>query len=389
MEGIEEFLSSREKEGLLRRLFSISKRKDGRIIIDGREYVDLSSNDYLGLLNHPHLIHAAKDGISKFGVSSSASRLMSGDLSLHHLLEERISAFKSKQAALVYSTGYQANIGILSSLVGRQDCVFLDRASHASLVDGALLSGAKLFRFQHNDLDHLELLLKKQRHRFKRVIVATETIFSMDGDRCPLRGIVELRAKYGFSLMVDEAHATGVFGKRGSGIVEDEGLSDEVDIIMGTFGKALGGFGAYVASSSSIIRYLINTSRSFIYSTAPPPSIIAVNLAALDIIEREPDRRRILLQKASSFKERLTSFGLKAKGESQIVPLIIGGIDKVIEFSEFLRENGYWVLPIRPPTVPKGEERVRFSICLFHSDQVLKALMMDISKAKDLYNLST
>jgi 8-amino-7-oxononanoate synthase len=309
---------------------------------------------------------------------------MSGDLALHHHLEERVAAFKAKEAALVYPTGYQANIGILSSLVGRGDCVFLDRLSHASIVDGALLSGARIFRFRHNDPDHLEHLLKRERTSFKKALLVTETIFSMDGDRCPLKELVALKEKYGLLLMVDEAHATGVFGKRGSGVVEEEGLEEEVDLIMGTFGKALGGFGAYVASSKRLIHYLINTSRSFIYSTALPPPILGANLAALDIIEKEPHRREELLRRVESFRKSLTQNGLNVRGSSQIVPIIIGGVDRVRSFSELLRKGGYWALPIRPPTVPKGEERVRLSISLLHSRETLDGVMKKILEAKEV-----
>ena len=382
MADIDGFLKKREEEGGLRVLRPVSWRKNGKIGINNREYIDFSSNDYLGLSSHPKLIEASKGAIDKFGTGSCASRLLSGDLELNHSLEEKIADFKNKESALFFNSGYQANVGILSSLYGKGDVIFFDALSHASIIDGVILSQANFFRFQHNDVAHLEGLLKKERAKFKSALIITESIFSMDGDEAPLKGLVLLKEKYNCEIFVDEAHATGIFGQNGSGVVEKEGLGEKIDFIMGTFSKALAGFGAYLATSSKVSKYLINTCRSFIYSTALPPSVIACNLAALDLVKEEPLRREKLLIKAEYFRNNLKSEGFEVKGESQIIPLITGGNLKTVEFARKLQEKGYWVLPIRPPTVPLGEARLRFSLTFDHSEEILQKLINEISSIR-------
>lgn len=381
MEGVEEFLRDRDQKGLLRILRPASRRKGGKIYIGDREYIDFSSNDYLGLSGHPKLIAASLEALSKYGTSSSASRLLSGDLDIHHELEGAVARFKNKESALIFNSGYQANIGIISSFSGAGDAIICDRLSHASIVDGSLLSGARLFRFRHNDAGHLEDILKKERNRFKNVLIVTETIFSMDGDRPDLKKLVDIKARYGCGLMVDEAHATGVYGASGSGVVEEEGLSAEVDYIMGTFGKALGSFGAYLAAAKSDINYLINKCRSFIYSTALPPVVISVNLAGIKLLSEEPYRRAGLLDSAKFLRDGLKARGFAVRGCSQIIPLVTGDNERTAAFADFLKEKGYWVLPIRPPTVPEGESRLRFSLTFDHDIAMLKRLLNDISNA--------
>lgn len=382
MAQIDEFLKLRAKKGLLRKLRPVSFRRNGRVCFNKKEYIDFSSNDYLGLSQHPGLIEKAKMALDKFGASSSASRLMSGDLEIHHQLEEKIAQFKNKEAGLVFNSGYQANLGIISSLYGRGDCIFSDRFNHASIVDGIVLSGAKLFRFQHNNTDNLELLLKKYRHSFNKALIITETIFSMDGDRSSLKDLVRLKEKYNCEIFVDEAHATGIFGKNGSGIVEQENLTSQIDLIMGTFSKALGGFGAYLVSSKKIIEYLINTCRSFIYSTALPAAVSAGNLASIDLIKEEPYRREQLLTLAEYFRDRLRKSGFQVSGNSQIIPLIIGDNIKTQRFANRLQEKGYWVLPIRSPTVPAGTSRLRFSLTFYHKKEILQRLIDDIKNIR-------
>ncbi len=382
METIEEFLKNRAKEGLLRVLKPIASRREGKIYFSKKEYVDFSSNDYLGLSGHPKLSEEAKSAIDKFGTAACASRLMSGDLQIHHQLEYAVARFKNKEAALVFNSGYQANIGIISALYGKSDCIFSDRLNHASIVDGILLSGAHFFRFQHNDIGHLKALLQRERKKFNNALIVTETIFSMDGDRAPLKDLVGLKNKYGCSIMVDEAHATGIFGNNGSGIVEQEGLGKEIDLIMGTFSKAMGGFGAYLAASKRMVEYLINTSRSFIYSTALPPAVIASNLASIKLIKEEPFRRVKLLESAQYLRDALKARGLEVRGDSQVIPLIIGDNIKTIEFAKKLQEKGYWVLPVRTPTVPQGEARLRFSLSFYHKREILDRLINDIRGIK-------
>ncbi|MFH0731555.1 MAG: 8-amino-7-oxononanoate synthase [Candidatus Omnitrophota bacterium] len=378
MEQINQFLKEAEENGLLRILHPADYRRNGVICIEGREYADFSSNDYLGLSHHAYIKSASCNIIEKLGASSSASRLLSGSLTLHSELEDRTASFKGKEAALIFNSGYQANIGIISSLCSRGDVVFTDKLSHASIIDGVLLSGAKLFRFLHNDAGSLESLLKTHRQKFKNALIITETVFSMDGDIAPLKDLVSIKEEYNCQIMIDEAHATGVFGDSGSGIAEKENLTDSIDLIMGTFSKALGSFGAYLACSKNIKDYLINTSRSFIYSTALPPSVIAANLASLELIKKEPFRRRELLQKASYFRNELSSLRLTVKGSSQIIPLIVKDSRKAVKISSLLKEKGFWAPAIRPPTVPANEARIRFSLSYCHTKDVLDRLINDI-----------
>ncbi len=376
---IERFLKERKEEGLLRGLTMVSPSGGGKIRVKGREYVNFSSNDYLGLAAHPELANAYREALST-AAGSSASRLMTGSTDLHHMLEDRVASFKGKQAALVFNSGYQANVGIISALFGKNDCVFSDRLNHASIVDGIRLSGAKLFRFRHNDAGHLEELLRRERKNHREALIVTETVFSMDGDMSPVKEITRLKKEYNCMLMVDEAHATGIFGEKGSGMVEEAGMSREVDIIMGTFSKALGSFGAYVAASLAIRDYLVNTCRSFIYSTALPPAVIAANLAALRVVGNEPHRREALIANAGYFRQELKDRGFEVRGSSQIVPIITGDNEKAVTMSEFLKEKGYWVTPVRPPTVPQGQSRLRISLTFDHSKDILEKFTSDISE---------
>jgi 8-amino-7-oxononanoate synthase len=382
METIRKFLKARETEGLLRKLRPAAMRKSGTIRFGEKEYTDLSSNDYLGLSSHPKLITAAKEAVEIYGVGASASRLLSGDLEIYHRLEEETAKFKGKDRALIFNSGYQANIGILSALYGEGDVIFSDKLNHASIVDGLMLSGAKFFRFKHNDAEHLKSLLEKERAKYKHALIITETIFSMDGDRPDLRSLVLLKEKFNCAIMVDEAHATGIFGPNGSGVVEEEGMTDKIDLIMGTFGKALGSFGAYLASSGEIIEYLVNKCRSFIYSTALPPVTIACNLVSIELIREEPHRRRELLRSAAYFRGLLKEKGFDVKGSSQIVPVITGDNHTTVEMARALQEKGYWVMPIRPPTVPPGEARLRFSLSFDHKEHILRRLADDIEKIR-------
>ena len=374
MDRIDKLLAQRKADGLLRVLRPADLRKDGKIYYDGAELFDFSSNDYLALSDHPKLKEASKRAVDSLGVSASASRLLSGDLKIHHQLEDRVAEFKSKESALVFNSGYQANVGIISALYDKGDAVFCDRLSHASIIDGVQQSGAKLFRFSHNDLDHLESLLKKESNKFKNRLIVTETVFSMDGDKPPLKELVDIKAKYDCFLMVDEAHATGIFGPNGAGVVEEQGLSDRIELIMGTFSKALGSFGAYLACSEKVKQYLINSCRSFIYSTALPPAVIAADIEAVNIVRDEPFRRKTLLANADFFRTRLREAGFDVKGSSQIVPLIVPDTEKAARISRQLQKSRFWVLPIRPPTVPQGQARLRFSLTYHHTKQLLEKL---------------
>jgi 8-amino-7-oxononanoate synthase len=375
VEGIDEFLSSREASGLRRHLRQVTSRNNGKITVGGREYWDFSSNDYLGLSHHPALIEAGKAAIEKYGTGSCASRLLGGSIDIHHQLESEIATLKGKEAALIFNSGYQANLAIISALCDEKDLIICDKLAHASILDGVALSGAKLLRFKHNDLEHLAGLLKKERANYKNCLVITESVFSMDGDIAPLRELVDIKIKYDCDLMVDEAHATGVFGKNGAGLVSELGLSDQVDLIMGTFGKALASSGAYLAASKNIIEYLINCSRGFIFSTAPAPVTSAVSLAAIKSLRDEPWRREKLLENSAYFRAKLMEKNFTVYGATQIVPVILGDNFKALATAEELQAKGYLVMAVRPPAVPANTARLRFSLSAVHEKETINAIV--------------
>jgi 8-amino-7-oxononanoate synthase len=384
MERMKQFLLEREKAGTLRRLSPLTRLGHGwvRLLDYEDELKDFSSNDYLALSEHPEVIGASRKYLEMFGAGAGAARLMSGDLEINHLLEEEIAQFKSKEAALTFGSGYLANTGIIPALAGRGDLIIADRLSHASIYDGCMLSGARTIRFRHNDLEHLEQILHEKRNEFNRALVVVESIYSMDGDRCPLADLVSLKKRYSFLLMVDEAHATGLYGENGSGIIEEDNVSDGVDIAMGTFGKALGSYGAYAAASRDIIDFLVNSAGTFIYSTALPPAVIGANLAALYLVKTEPQLRLDLHQKVAFFKKQLRKNGIKDDpGPSQIIPIMIGDNAKALAIAEELQKNHIYVKAVRPPTVPEGSARLRFSITRHHQEADLKKCAQLLSKA--------
>ena len=384
MERMKQFLLEREKAGTLRRLSPLTRLGHGwvRLLDYEDELKDFSSNDYLALSEHPEVIGASRKYLEMFGTGAGAARLMSGDLEINHLLEEEIAQLKSKEAALTFGSGYLANTGIIPALAGRGDLIIADRLSHASIYDGCMLSGARTIRFRHNDLEHLEQILHEKRNEFNRALVVVESIYSMDGDRCPLADLVSLKKRYSFLLMVDEAHATGLYGENGSGIIEEDNVSDGVDIAMGTFGKALGSYGAYAAASRDIIDFLVNRAGTFIYSTALPPAVIGANLAALYLVKTEPQLRLDLHQKVAFFKKQLRKNGIKDDpGPSQIIPIMIGDSAKALAIAEELQKNHIYVKAVRPPTVPEGSARLRFSITRHHQEADLKKCAQLLSKA--------
>ena len=363
------WLNKQKQAGQFRCLTPVIRATDGRINLaeTGKALLDFSSNDYLALSLHPGVIAESHRYLDQAGSGAGAARLMSGDLKLYHDLEEKIARLKGKEAALLFGSGYMTNSGIIPALAGRHDVIFSDRLNHASIYDGCHLARAKLHRFHHNDLNHLENLLR--RHRGKgRALIVVESIYSMDGDFCPLGELAALKERYDCLLMVDEAHATGLYGSNGSGLIEEEGVTDKVDIAMGTFGKALGSYGAYIAASRDMVDYLINRARSFIYSTALPPAVIGASTAAVDIIQAEPKLRRKLHKKARLFKETLTKGGLDNLGPSQIIPVLVGDSDTAMDMAASLRKEGIFSTAVRPPTVPPGTARLRFSITLHLSD---------------------
>jgi len=370
-------LKALQDAGLYRRLRRVEGAQDATLTIDGREVINFSSNNYLGIANHPSLAAAAKAAIDRYGCGSGASRLISGNMTLHEELEAKLAEFKGTQAALVFNSGFQANTGILSTLAGEGDVIFSDALNHASIIDGCRLSRAKTEVYRHCDLDQLEMLLKDAPSGARKLIV-TETIFSMDGDEAPLAGIVELAEKFAAMVMVDEAHATGIFGSNGAGVAAKLGLGERVAIQMGTLGKALGGFGAYVAGSHALRDLLINRCRSFIFTTALPPVVMAMALSAIDLVRHEPQRRAALWENARSLKQGLRGLGFElGRSESPILPLIIGEAEKCMKFSEQLLARGVFAQGIRPPTVPPGTSRIRMTVMATHTaahlERALKA----------------
>jgi 8-amino-7-oxononanoate synthase len=381
---IDDELQGLKNASLYRRLRSVAGEQGPTLTVDGHEVINFSSNNYLGLANHPALREAAKDAIDRYGCGSGASRLISGNMTLHEELEAKLAQLKGTESSLVFNSGFQANIGIISTLVGQGDAVISDTLNHASIIDGCRLSRAKTEVYRHGDLEHLELLLK-QAARGARKLIVTETIFSMDGDEAPLAGIVELAETYNAMVMVDEAHATGVFGANGAGVVAKLGLGERVLVQMGTLGKALGGFGAYVAGSRALRDLLINRCRSFIFTTALPPAVMAMALAAIDLVRNEPQRRAALRENCRSLKQGLSGLGFElGASESPIVPLIIGEAAKCMKFSEQLLARGVFAQGIRPPTVPTGTSRLRITLMATHSaaqiEHALEALREAIAQ---------
>ena len=352
--------------GLYREIRPTVGPVDTWVTVDGRRALLLCSNNYLGLASHPALVEAAARAAREHGVGAGASRLVSGSLPIHHELEERLARFKRTAAALLFPSGYHANIGAVTALAGKGDAVFSDALNHASIIDGCRLSGAAVHVYPHADVAALERLVRGSTAR--RRLIVTDSLFSMDGDQAPLREICSVAAAHDAMVMVDEAHATGVFGPSGAGIVEALGLHEQVTVQMGTLGKALGCAGAFVAGSRALVELLVNRARSFIYTTALPPPVVAAAAAALDIVEHEPERRQRLLRQAADLRARLQAQGLAVPdGESPILPVIVGGSPEALDWSRALLRRGVFVQAIRPPTVPPGTARLRVTVMATHT----------------------
>ena len=368
---ITEVLGQLRKDHLERSLYAYPEC-GGKIRIGGRDFLNFSCNDYLGLAHHPALAKAAADAATSFGAGATASRLVTGTLTLHETLERRLAAFKGYPVALLFGSGFLTNVGVIPALVGRDDAVFADRFVHARILDAIALSRARLARFQHNDVASLDSALAKYPPSGRRLIV-TESVFSMDGDLAPLPDLARVARKHGAMLMVDEAHATGVFGPAGSGLVREHKLEQTVNVSMGTLSKAFGGYGGFVACTRDMRNLLVNQARSLIYSTALPPAVIGAALAALDLMEQNPGWGADLLRRADTFRKALTAAGLDTlQSASQIVPVLVGDNEKALSLSNRLREDGILCVAIRPPTVPDGTARLRFSISLAHTEQDLE-----------------
>jgi len=361
-------------EGLWRELRRVDSPQGPRIQLAGRELVNFSSNDYLGLANHPALREAALQALGKFGVGSGASRLVCGSLAPLHQLEEALAAFKGTQAALTFSSGYTAALGTVCALLNKDDVIITDKFVHACLVDAARLSGAQIRIFAHNDLDELETILNSlsngaptPRHTARNALIVTESVFSMDGDHAPLREIVALKEKYGAWLLVDEAHATGLYGASRRGLAEHFGVSDRIEVQMGTLGKALGASGGYICGSRTLIDYLVNRARSFIFSTAPTPVTAAAATAAINLVQSAEGASRLsaLWSRAEEFNSGLGRTSLAIP--RAIVPLVIGDESEAVAAADSLRERGFFAPAIRYPSVARHSARLRITLSAAHA----------------------
>ena len=368
-------------DNLLRRLPPLSAHSATGVSVGGQQCLLLCSNNYLGIADHPKMREAAAEAAIEDGCSASASRLVSGNLDLYAKLESALAEFIGKEDVLVFSSGYAANAGILQSVAGSGDVILSAELNHASIVDGCRLSKADTKVFRHNDLQDLEEHLKQCGAYRKRLIVV-EGVYSLDGDVAPLAEIVELAQRYDCALMVDEAHAIGVLGENGRGASEFHGVIDRVDIIMGTFGKALGSYGAFVAGPTQLKQLLVNKARSLIYTTALPPAVLATTLAALEVVRSEPWRRRDVLEKAAYLRAGLSKLGFDiGTSTTQIVPVIVGDAAQAGKFSELLLEEGVFVQAIRPPSVPAGQSRLRVTVNAEHTYEQLDTALAAFTQA--------
>jgi 8-amino-7-oxononanoate synthase len=393
-QDLTERLGALRAQGLHRELRRVDSPPGTRIRIDGRTLLNFSSNDYLGLASDPLLKEAAIRAVEQFGAGSGASRLICGSLAPHHELEEALASFKGVEAALGFSTGYATAIGTICALLGKNDVIVLDKLVHACIVDAARLSGAKIRVFAHNDLNALEKILKwtrrgefcetqiKLRTRVthpserRRTLIVTESVFSMDGDAAPLREIVALKEKYGAWLMVDEAHATGLYGKNRRGLAEESGVSERIEIQMGTLGKAVGASGGYICGSRLLIDFLINRARSFIFSTAPVPAAAAAATAGIRFIQSKAGeaRRKQLFERIDELNSQSAIRNPQLK--STIIPILIGDESRAVAASAMLREQGIFVPAIRYPTVARGKARLRVTVTATHTADDISQLIV-------------
>jgi 8-amino-7-oxononanoate synthase len=368
---LEERIAELDARGLRRRTRLIEGPQGPHVLVDGRPALLLCSNNYLGLADHPRVRAAAAEAAMAWGVGAGASRLVSGTMTVHREMEQQLAEFKARPTALLFGSGYLANVGVISALAGRAQLVFSDQLNHASIVDGCRLSRAEVFVYRHLDLEHLRWGLEQAGPR--AAVIVTDSVFSMDGDVAPLQGLVELARRHGVRLVVDEAHATGSLGPGGRGAVAAAGLSDEVDVLVGTLGKALGSYGAFAACDESMARYLTNTARTFIFSTAPPVPAIAGAAAALSLLQERPGLVDMLRAGAKQLRRALSLEGFDVGvGGTQIVPVFVGEASLAMRVCELALERGVFAQAIRPPTVPTGSSRLRLTVMATHSEDELR-----------------
>jgi 8-amino-7-oxononanoate synthase len=372
MNEIEQRLDELERLGLSRRTRLVSGPQGPRILLDGKPVLLLCSNNYLGLADHPRVREAAAEAAMRWGVGAGASRLVSGTMTIHRRLEERLAAFAGSEACVLFGSGYLANQGAIGALAGPGDTIFSDELNHASIIDGCRLSRAEIVVYRHGDVGHLDWLARRHGGNGRRLIV-TDSVFSMDGDLAPLTEIVELAREHGARTIVDDAHAVGVLGPGGRGAVAQAELEGEIDIVVGTLGKALGSYGAYACARAETIRYLINTARPFIFSTAPPPPAVAGALAALELLEERPHRVQRLRSNARVLRRALAAEGCPTEDvEMHIVPLIVGEERATMRLCEAALAGGVFAQAIRPPTVAAGTSRLRLAVMASHTADELR-----------------
>ena len=354
-----------------RNLKNFEKKDEKYIYYKGKKLLNLSSNNYLNIADNQAITQEFLDNVgNRYSFGSASARLLTGTLPVYQELEELLSSLYGKESALLYNSGYHANVGISSALNQKGDVVFSDKLNHASIIDGMRLSDGKFFRFPHNDMHALEKLLERERKNFNNAFIITESVFSMDGDIEDLKKIVELKKKYNCIMIIDEAHAFGVFGEKGLGVAEELGIIDDVDLLVGTFGKAIGSMGAFVTGSKTMIDFLINKSRSFIFSTALPPINIAFSKW---IIETQ-------ISKTAQKRKNMLNLAKKFGSQSHIIPVVIGENKDTVDLCEVLFYNGYFTLPIRPPTVPVGTSRLRLSLTADIREEELQTLKEKIDE---------
>jgi 8-amino-7-oxononanoate synthase len=383
LDWLDDALADLDRRGLRRALASRSGPQRGdRITIDGQSLVNFGSNDYLGLAADPRIAAAVKEAIDKYGWGSGASPLVTGRSDLHAQLEQKLAEFEGTEAAILFPSGYAANVGTITALVGKGDAIYSDELNHASIIDGCRLSGAKIHIYrnsatghQSGDYDQLKEFLREGL-QFRRRLIVSDSVFSMHGTYTSLGVLSYLAQEHDAMLLVDEAHATGVFGERGSGRCEEEGIDDEVRIRIGTLSKALGSIGGFVAGSRNLIDWLSNRARAYVFSTAAPPAVAAVGLAALEIVRMEPERRKRLQRRAIELRRKLVLSGLiKPTSLSQIVPVILGDTDRTMAAAAKLRRRGFFVPGIRPPSVPEGQSLLRISLTCLHTEEQIDDLV--------------
>ena len=352
----------------------IESAQDPEVIVGGKKMIMIGSNNYLGLTNHPRVKEAAIEALRKYGSGCAGSRFLNGTLDIHVNLEKKLARFMRKEAALVFSTGFQTNLGVISAIAGKDDIILIDKMNHASIIDGCRLSFSEIKKYRHNDMEDLERLLQQYNDKGKLIVV--DGVFSMEGDIADLPNIVKLARKYGARVMVDDAHGIGVLGRTGRGTAEHFGLEDEVDMIMGTYSKSLASIGGFIAASEEVIHYIKHFARALIFSASPPPASIASVSAAIDIIEEEPERRERLRRNTNKMLKGFKALGFDTgRSETPIIPLIVGDDQRAFLMAKMLHDKGIFANVAVSPAVPNGNALIRTSYMATHTDEQLDKVL--------------